>query len=434
MKGFIERLTGFDPKTHSYKTELLAGLTTFITMSYILAVNPAILSQSGMPKTAVFTATALTSAFTTILMSIFGKNPFAQAPGMAINAYFTYTLVKQMGYSWQTALTIMFLAGILFIIVICIDLHKFILKAIPLNLRKAITIGVGLFITFIGLQNADIVVLNNDTLVQLGTPSAKTIVAFIGIILSAVFLSKNIKGGLFLSIAICTIIGIPLGVTTIPDDFHVISMPHSIKETFSAFDFTHILEPGVIVVILTLLFVCIFDTMGTLIGLASKSGMEDKDGNIHHLKGSLLSDAIGTTFGAMVGTSSVTTFSESASGIAEGGRTGVAGITIGVLFLVALFASPIFLLIPMAATTGSLVMVGVLIIRDIVEIDFSDITDVMPVFITMVMIPFTYSIGEGVILGILSYVLVKLAAGRFKETNLAMYILGILIIAKYALS
>ncbi|MGM9774071.1 MAG: solute carrier family 23 protein, partial [Candidatus Egerieousia sp.] len=223
MKGFIERLTGFDPKTHSYKTELLAGLTTFITMSYILAVNPAILSQSGMPKTAVFTATALTSAFTTILMSIFGKNPFAQAPGMAINAYFTYTLVKQMGYSWQTALTIMFLAGILFIIVICIDLHKFILKAIPLNLRKAITIGVGLFITFIGLQNADIVVLNNDTLVQLGTPSAKTIVAFIGIILSAVFLSKNIKGGLFLSIAICTIIGIPLGVTTIPDDFHVIS-------------------------------------------------------------------------------------------------------------------------------------------------------------------------------------------------------------------
>lgn len=434
MKGFLWRLTGFDPSRNSLKTEIIAGMTTFIAMSYILAVNPSILGESGMPKGAVFTATALTSALTTILMAVFGKNPFAQAPGMSINAYFTYTLVKQLGYTWQSALTIMFLVGILFTIVICLNIHRYILQALPMDLRRAITIGVGLFITFIGLQNSGIIVADKETLVQLGDVSATTIVAFSGILLSAVFMSKRIKGGLFLSIIICTLIGIPLGVTELPDKFRLLSMPRSISETFCAFDFSNIFETGTITVVLTLLFICIFDTMGTLLGLAVKSGMEDEKGNIRCLKGALLSDAIGTTFGAMVGTSSVTTFSESAAGVAEGGRTGVTGLTVGGLFLLALFISPVFLMIPMAATTGSLVMVGVLIIRDVAEIDFSDMTEALPTYITLIMIPLTYSIGEGVMLGLLSYVLVKIISGRFRETNLAMNILALLIALKFALN
>lgn len=433
MLDYIYKAVGFKKGEHNIKTEFIAGLTTFVTMSYILAVNPAILSESGMSKGAVFTATALTSALATILMAFWGKLPFAQAPGMAINAFFTFTIVKQLGYTWQTALTIMLVVGIIYTLIVLFNIQKYIVKAIPINLRYAISVAVGLFITFIGLQNSELIVDNEFTLIQFGTVKAKTVIAFVGIILSGVFVYKNIKGGLFISIIVCTIIGLFFGETNIPENFSLFAWPASVKETAFAFDFTNLLNTDVIIVIFTVLFICIFDTMGALLGMAAKTGNADKDGNVKNLRGALLSDSVSSIVGASIGTSAVTTFAESASGIAEGGKSGLTSLFIGILFIVSLLFSSIFLLIPIAATTGSLVIVGVLMINEIKKINFDDMTEALPAFLTIIMIPLTYSIGDGIMIGILSYVLIKTISGRFKETNIAMYILGALILLKFLL-
>jgi AGZA family xanthine/uracil permease-like MFS transporter len=400
-------------------------------MSYILAVNPSILGTTGMDKGAVFTATALASAIATLLLAFMAKLPFAQAPSMALNAFFAFTLVEGMGYSWQTALTAMFIEGIIFILITFINVREIILNSIPMNLRYAISAGIGMFIAFIGLKNAGIIASNPSTFVQLGEFTPASVLAMTGIILSGVLMIKKVKGSLFFSIIICTLIGIPLGVTQIPEHFLPVSVPHSLEPTFWKFNFHEIFTADIAVIIFTLLFMNIFDTAGTLVGLATKTGIMKDDGEIPKVKEAMMSDAIGTTVGAALGCSTITTYVESASGIAEGGRSGVTSLTTGVLFLIALFFSPIFLLIPGAATTGALVLVGVLMMDSVKKIDMEDISEALPAFITIIMMVFTYSIADGMILGLLSYVLAKLLSGKYKEITIPMYILAALFILNY---
>jgi AGZA family xanthine/uracil permease-like MFS transporter len=427
----IQKFVGFDKKTMTVRTEVIAGLTTFLTMSYILAVNPSILGTTGMDKGAVFTATALASAIATLLLAFMAKLPFAQAPSMALNAFFAFTLVEGMGYSWQTAITAMFIEGIIFILITFINVREIILNSIPMNLRYAISAGIGMFIAFIGLKNAGIIASNPSTFVQLGEFTPASVLAMTGIILSGVLMIKKVKGSLFFSIIICTLIGIPLGVTQIPEHFLPVSVPHSLEPTFWKFNFHEIFTTDIAVIIFTLLFMNIFDTAGTLVGLATKTGIMKNDGEIPKVKEAMMSDAIGTTVGAALGCSTITTYVESASGIAEGGRSGLTSLTTGVLFLIALFFSPIFLLIPGAATTGALVLVGVLMMDSIKKIDMEDISEALPAFTTIIMMVFTYSIADGMILGLLSYVLVKLLSGKYKEITIPMYILAALFILNY---
>jgi AGZA family xanthine/uracil permease-like MFS transporter len=400
-------------------------------MSYILAVNPSILGTTGMDKGAVFTATALASAIATLLLAFMAKLPFAQAPSMALNAFFAFTLVEGMGYSWQTAITAMFIEGIIFILITFINVREIILNSIPMNLRYAISAGIGMFIAFIGLKNAGIIASNPSTFVQLGEFTPASVLAMTGIILSGVLMIKKVKGSLFFSIIICTLIGIPLGVTQIPEHFLPVSVPHSLEPTFWKFNFQEVFTTDIAVIIFTLLFMNIFDTAGTLVGLATKTGIMKDDGEIPKVKEAMMSDAIGTTIGATLGCSTITTYVESASGIAEGGRSGLTSLTTGVLFLIALFFSPIFLLIPGAATTGALVLVGVLMMDSIKKIDMEDISEALPAFTTIIMMVFTYSIADGMILGLLSYVLVKLLSGKHKEITIPMYILAVLFILNY---
>jgi AGZA family xanthine/uracil permease-like MFS transporter len=427
----IQKFLGFDKKTMTTRTEFIAGLTTFLTMSYILAVNPSILGTTGMDKGAVFTATALASAIATLLLAFMAKLPFAQAPSMALNAFFAFTLVEGMGYSWQTAITAMFIEGVIFILITFINVREIILNSIPMNLRYAISAGIGMFIAFIGLKNAGIIASNPSTFVQLGEFNATSVLAMAGILLSGALMIKKVKGSLFFSIIICTLIGIPLGVTQIPDHFLPVSMPHSLEPTFWKFDFHEFFTFDMAVTIFTLLFMNIFDTAGTLVGLAAKTGIMKDDGEIPKVKEAMMSDAIGTTIGAALGSSTITTYVESASGIAEGGRSGLTAFTTGILFLIALFFAPVFLLIPGAATTGALVIVGVLMMDSIKKIDMEDISEALPAFTTIIMMVFTYSIADGMIMGLLSYVLVKLLSGKYKEITIPMYILAALFILNY---
>ncbi len=413
------------------RTEVIAGLTTFLTMSYILAVNPSILGTTGMDKSAVFTATALASAIATLLLAFMAKLPFAQAPSMALNAFFAFTLVEGMGYSWQTALTAMFVEGIIFILITFLNIREIILNSIPINLRYAISAGIGMFIAFIGLKNAGIIEANPSTFVELGEFTSTSVLALAGILISGILIVKNVKGALFYSILICTLIGIPLGVTRIPDNFLPVSLPHSLEPTFCRFDFSEFFTLDMAVIIFTLLFMNIFDTVGTLVGLASKTGIMKDDGQIPRVKEAMMSDAIGTTIGAMLGSSTITTYVESASGIAEGGRSGVTSFVTGLLFIAALFFAPLFLLIPGAATTGALVLVGVFMMDTIKKINMEDISEALPAFITIIMMVLTYSIADGMIMGLLSYVLVKLMSGKHKEVSLTMYILAGLFILNY---
>jgi len=427
----IQKLLGFDKKTMTIRTEVIAGLTTFLTMSYILAVNPSILGTTGMDKSAVFTATALASAIATLLLAFMAKLPFAQAPSMALNAFFAFTLVEGMGYSWQTALTAMFVEGIIFILITFLNIREIILNSIPINLRYAISAGIGMFIAFIGLKNAGIIEANPSTFVELGEFTSTSVLALAGILISGILIVKNVKGALFYSILICTLIGIPLGVTRIPDNFLPVSLPHSLEPTFCRFDFSEFFTLDMAVIIFTLLFMNIFDTVGTLVGLASKTGIMKDDGQIPRVKEAMMSDAIGTTIGAMLGSSTITTYVESASGIAEGGRSGVTSFVTGLLFIAALFFAPLFLLIPGAATTGALVLVGVFMMDTIKKINMEDISEALPAFITIIMMVLTYSIADGMIMGLLSYVLVKLMSGKHKEVSLTMYILAGLFILNY---
>jgi len=403
-------------------------------MSYILAVNPAVLSLTGMDKGALFTSTALVSAIATLLLAFMAKLPFAQAPSMGLNAFFAFTLVQAMGYSWQESLAAMFVEGIIFIIITFFNIREMILDSIPVNLRHAISAGIGMFIAFIGLKNAGIITASSGTFVTLGQFTSTSILGMVGILLSGILLAKNVKGALFYSIIICTLIGIPIGVTKIPDGFLPISLPHSMEPILWKFDFSHFFSINMIIVIFSLLIINIFDTIGTLVGLATKTGIIKEDGSIPRVKEAMMSDAIGTTIGAACGCSTITTYVESASGITEGGRSGLTSAVTGGLFLLALLFSPIFLLIPSAATTGALVLVGVFMIDSITKIDMQDMTEALPAFITIIMMVLTYSIADGICLGMLCYVIIKLFSGKFKDINLTMYILAVLFIIKFIFS
>lgn len=429
----VYKLLGFSPQKHSLRTELMAGLTTFLTMSYILAVNPDILSATGMDKGAIFTATALASAIGTILIAFLAKLPFAQAPSMGINAFFAFTLVKGMGYSWEAALAAVFVEGIIFIILTAFNIREQIVRCIPKNLRFAISAGIGMFIAFIGLKNAGVIVSNEATFVTLGKFTPTAILACIGIIVSAVLIVLKVRGALFYGIVICTVLGIPMGVTMVPQGFVPVSLPQSLEPTFLKFDFNALLNMDMVLTIFALVFMDIFNTIGTLIGAAAKTEMMDEKGNVKNIKAAMMADAVATSAGAMLGTSTVTTFVESASGIAEGGRTGMTSLTTAVLFLLALFLSPLFLLIPSAATTGALVLVGVFMLGAIQEIDLTDMSEALPCFITMITMVLTYNIAEGMSLGLISYTLVKLLSGRYKEVSVTLYIVTILLLLRYFL-
>ena len=439
------------------KTEVMAGITTFMTMAYILAVNPNLLSASGMDRGAVFTATALSSFIATCLMALLSNYPFVLAPGMGLNAYFTYTVVLGMGYTWQQALSAVFAEGIIFIVLSLTNVREAIFNSIPMNLKHAVSVGIGLFIAFIGLQNAKIVVGNDSTLVSIfsfkssvaeGTFSSQGItvlLALIGVLVTAILLAKNVKGGILWGILITWVLGIICQLThlyvpnadlgyysLLPDFSNGISVP-SMMPTFMKMDFSIVFSLDFVVIMFAFLFVDMFDTLGTLIGVASKADMLDKDGKLPHIKGALLSDAVGTTVGAMCGTSTVTTFVESASGVAEGGRTGLTSLVAAVLFGLSLLLSPIFLAIPSFATAPALIVVGYLMLTSVTKIDFNDMTEAIPCFIAIIAMPFMYSISEGISMGVISYVVINVITRKAKEKkiSLLMYILAVLFVLKY---
>lgn len=427
------KIFGFEESRMKLRTELIAGATTFLTMSYILAVNPTILSTTGMDKAALFTATALASAIATILLAVMAKLPFAQAPSMGLNAFFAFTLCQAMGFTWQQSLAAMLIEGIIFVLITFLNIREIILESIPRNLRFAISAGIGMFIAFIGLKNAGIIVANPATYVCLGKFTPTAILGIIAIILSGVLMARKVKGALFYSIIIATLVGIPLGVTEFPEDWLPVSTPQPLSPIFCQFDFSEVFSFKMILVIFSLLIVNIFDTIGTLVGLSEKTGIVKSDGTIPHVKEAMMSDAIGTTCGAMLGSSIITTYVESASGIAEGGRSGVTALFVGILFLVSLFLSPVFLLIPGAATSGALVLVGVLMIDSVKNIDLSDVSEAFPAFITMITMVLCYSIADGICLGILSFVVLKLCTGQFKALNITLVMLSILFILNFIL-
>ena len=428
---FLQKALGFNPTTMKARTEIIAGATTFLTMCYILAVNPGILSTTGMDKGAVFTATAIASAIATLLLAFMAKLPFAQAPSMGLNAFFAFTLCQAMHYTWQQSLAIMLAEGVLFLLITFLNIREHILNAIPNKLRYAISAGIGMFIAFIGLKNAEIIVANPATYVGLGKFTPTAILGVIGIILSGVLMARRIKGALFLSIIITTIIGIPMGVTQIPAGWLPVDMPQDIRPIFAKFDFSELITLKTGLVVISLLMVNIFDTVGTLVGLAYKTGIVKKDGSIPHIKEAMMSDAIGTTCGAFLGSSTLTTYVESAAGIAEGGRSGLTSAFVGLLFIVSLFLSPLFMLIPSAATSGALVLVGVLMLDSVKQLELNDVSEAFPAFITMITMVLCYSIADGIYLGILSYVILKLCTSQYKVLNSTLIILSILFILNF---
>lgn len=413
------------------KTEVLAGLTTFMTMAYILAVNPAILSAAGMDKNALFTATAVSAIFATLIMALIAKLPFALAPGMGLNAFFAYTVVLTMGYTWEFALTAVFIEGIIFIILTAFNIREMIVNAIPKNLKHAVSAGIGLFIAFIGLQNAGIIVNNDAVLVGLGDMASHTVwVGFFGIVVTAVLLARNVKGSLLIGILSSTVLALILGVAHWPEG-GLMDSPPSLEPIFFKFDFAKVFSLEMLIVVFTFLFVDMFDTVGTLVGVADKAGMLSKEGKIPRVKQALFADALGTTAGAILGTSTVTTYVESAAGVAEGGRTGLTALSAAGFFLLALFFAPLFIMIPGAATAPALFIVGLFMLEPIKKIDLSDYTEALPAFFTIIMMPLTYSIAEGIVFGMLAFVLLKMFTGKFKDISIVMYILAALFILKF---
>ena len=457
-QGFLEKLFHLSANHTDVKTEIIAGITTFMTMAYILAVNPSILSAAGMDRGAVFTATALASLIATLLMAAFANYPFVLAPGMGLNAYFAYTVVQQMGYTWQMALAAVFVEGIIFIALSLTSVREAIFNAIPINLKHAVSVGIGLFIAFIGLQNAKIVI-GSSTLVSLysfkGAMEGGTfhsvgitvLLALIGILITAILLVKNVKGSILWGILITWVLGIicelsglytpdaELGMFSVLPDFSAGFGIPSMAPTFFKMDFSGILSLNFLTVMFAFLFVDMFDTLGTLIGVASKADMLDKDNKLPHIKGALMADAVGTSVGAIFGTSTTTTFVESASGVAEGGRTGLTAVVAAIFFGLSLFLSPIFLAIPSFATAPALIIVGFLMITSITKIDFNDYTEALPCYIAIIAMPFMYSISEGIAMGVISYVIINVVTGHAKEKkiSLLMYILAILFVLKYVL-
>lgn len=431
MKQFFK----LEENKTNVKTEVLAGITTFMTMAYILVVNPVILSSTGMDFGGIFTATAVSALIATLMMAFFANYPFALAPGMGLNAFFAFTVVLgPMGKSWEFALTAVLIEGIIFILLSFIKAREAIFESIPLNLKNAVSVGIGLFIAFIGLSGAEIVKAGDGTLVALGElTSGAPLLAIIGIIITGLLLAKNVKGALLIGIIATTIIGIPMGVTILPDNFNtIVSMPPSLKDVaFKFVGFDQIFSFEMLVVVFTFLFVDIFDTVGTLAGVATKANMLDKEGKLPRVGAALMADAVGTVVGACLGTSTVTTYVESASGVAEGGRTGMTSLTTAAMFGVALFFAPLFTLVPSAATAPALVIVGLFMMSPITKINFNDYTEAIPAFLTIVMMPFAYSIAEGIVFGMVSYVILKAITGKFKEVSLVMWILSALFVLRF---
>lgn len=431
--GFLERQFKLKEHGTDVKTEILAGLTTFMTMAYILAVNPGMLSETGMDIGGVFTATAVSSAIACFMMALLANYPFALAPGMGLNAFFTYSVVFGMSRSWQFALTAVFIEGVIFILLSFFHVREAIFDSIPMNLKKAVSVGIGLFIALIGFVNAGIVVPGEGTIVDLGQLTTRgPILSLIGLIITGFLLAKKVKGALFFGIIITTLIGIPLGITNLPEGgfLGIFSLPPSVRDVAFKFEWSNVFTWDMLIVIFSFLFVDIFDTIGTLIGVASKADMLDEEGKLPKVKQALLADAIGTTVGACLGTSTVTTYVESASGVAEGGRTGLTSFTTGILFLLALILSPLFLMIPGEATAPALIIVGLFMMSPIKEIDLTDFTEAIPAFLTIVMMPFVYSIAQGIVFGMVSYVVLKTLTGRYKEVSITMYILAVLFVLK----
>ena len=427
----LQKLFGFNPKETTIRTEVLAGITTFLTMSYILAVNPAMFSLlEGMPAGATFTATALAAIVGTMVMAFWGKLPFGLAPGMGLNAFFVYTVCMGMGYSWQFALTAVLIEGIIFIIMTVTNIREAIVNAIPVNLRYAIGGGIGLFIAFIGLQNGQIIINNDATLVSLGDiTSGPALLTIIGILITGFLYAKNVRGAMLIGILLTTIIGIPMGITEFKG---IVSQPHSIAPIFCQFEWDHIFSLDMVVIVFTFLFIDMFDTVGTLIGVCTKANIIDsKTGQIPRLKEAFMADAIATTVGACIGTSTTTTYVESASGVAQGGRSGLTAFVVACCFAITIFFSPLFLSIPAAATAPVLVLVGLFMLEPICKIDFSDYCEAIPAFVCIIMMPLAYSISDGILTGMILYVVLNLLCGNFKKLNATMYILAILFILKY---
>nr|WP_300002645.1 NCS2 family permease [Tissierella sp.] len=440
--GFFEKQFKLSENGTNVRTEIMAGVTTFMTMGYILAVNPGMLGEAGMNPGAVFSATAVAAFIGCLMMAFLANYPFALAPGMGLNAFFTYTVVFGMGKSWQFAITAVFLEGIIFLILSLFSVREAIFNAIPMNLKKAVSVGIGLFIALIGFINSGIVVSGKEVLpdgsltgleIQLGNLSSRpALLALIGLVIVGFLLARGVKGALFFGILATTLIGIPMGVTQMPDGafLKIFSAPPSLAPGLLKFEWSQIFTWEMLLVVFTFLFVDVFDTVGTLIGVSSKAKMLDEDGKLPRVGKALLADAIATTAGAMLGTSTVTTYVESASGVAEGGRTGLTALSTGVMFALSLVLAPLFLVIPASATAPVLIIVGLFMMGPIKEIDLDDYTEAIPAFLTIVMMPFAYSIAEGIVFGMVSYVVLKLVAGKGKEVTPIMYILAVLFIAK----
>ena len=432
----LQKLFGFDPSTMTMRKEVIGGITTFLTMAYILAVNPTILSAAGMDAGAIFTTTCLSAVIATFVMAIYAKLPFALAPGMGLNAFFAFTVVLTMGYTWQFALTAVLIEGIIFILLTITGLRKHIVNAIPLVLRRAISPGIGLFIAFVGLKGAGIVTSSDSTFITLGNlHDAGVLLSIFGILLTSALLVRNVTGALLIGILVTTAIGIPLGITNFTG---IISAPPSIEPIFWKFEFHNVFTVDMIIVVLTFLFIDMFDTIGTLIGVSNRAGMVDENDNVKNINQAFMADAIGTTVGSMLGTSTVTVYVESASGVNVGGRSGLTSFITALCFAAALLFAPLFLAIPAQATASALILVGVMMMYEVRKVDFSDYVTGIPCFVCIVIMPLTYSISDGILMGVISYVLIHLCSGRLKDKdernnmNWATILLAALFICKYA--
>ncbi|MBO5704033.1 MAG: NCS2 family permease [Bacteroidaceae bacterium] len=426
----LKKLFGFDSTKTTVRTEIVAGITTFLTMSYILAVNPTMFGElDGMPLGSVFTSTALAAIVGCLAMAFIGKLPFGLAPGMGLNAFFVYTVCLGMGFSWQFALTAVLLEGIIFIVLTLTNVREAIVNAIPMSLRNAIGAGIGFFIAFIGLKSAGVVVDDGATFVTLGdVTSGSALLAFIGLIITAFMYYRNVPGAILLGIIITMLIGIPMGVTEFKG---IVSAPESIAPIFCQFEFDKIFSVDMLVVVFTFFFIDMFDTVGTLVGVCTKVKMMDDNGKIYRIKHAFMADSIATTAGAILGTSTTTTYVESAAGVAQGGRSGLTAFVVGGCFVIAMFFSPLFLSIPSAATAPALIIVGLLMVEQIKNVDFDDFSESIPAFVCMIMMPLTYSISNGILIGMITYVLMNIICGKFKKLSPVMYILAALFILKY---
>ena len=437
MSTFLQKAFGFDPAKHTVRTEIVAGITTFLTMAYILAVNPSIFSAlDGMPNGAVFTATALASIVATLVMALYAKKPFALAPGMGLNAFFVYTVCLTMGYSWQFALTAVLIEGIIFVILTVTKVRQWILNSIPVSMKNAIGAGIGLFIAFIGMQNAGIIVNSDSTLVVLGDIChGSGLLAMIGIVITSVLLILKVRGGILIGIIVTSLLGLlikdPATGVALTHFSGVVDTPPSVAPIFMQFEWHNIFTLDMLVVVFTFLFIDMFDTMGTVIGVSQKAGFVDEKGNVDGIDKVFMADAIGTICGSCLGTSTTTTYVESSSGVGEGGRTGLTAFSTVVCFALALFFAPVFLGIPSAATAPALILVGVMMMEPVARINWTDFRESIPAFVTLILMPVAYSISDGILIGMITYVVLNALTGKAKEITPTMYVLAVLFILRY---